>query len=117
MPDYILALDQGTSSSLAILLDREGQIRASAAEELPQYYPQPGWVEHDPGEIWASERRVAERVLAGIAPRQVAAIGITNQRETVVLWDRRTSEPVYRAIVWQCRRTAAMCERNRQAGF
>jgi glycerol kinase len=117
MPDYILALDQGTSSSRAILLDREGQIRASAAEEFPQYYPQPGWVEHDPGEIWASERRVAERVLAGIAPRQVAAIGITNQRETVVLWDRRTSEPVYRAIVWQCRRTAAMCERIRQDGF
>jgi glycerol kinase len=117
MHDYILALDQGTTSSRAILFDAEGEIRATAAEEFPQYYPQPGWVEHDPGEIWASEQRVAERVLGGIAPQQVAAIGITNQRETVVVWDRRTSEPVYRAIVWQCRRTAAMCDRIRQDGF
>jgi len=117
MPDYILALDQGTTSSRAILFDREGQVRASAAEEFPQYYPQPGWVEHDPGEIWASQRRVAERVLDGVAPAAVAAVGITNQRETVVLWDRRTSEPLYRAIVWQCRRTAPMCDRLRQEGF
>ena len=117
MADYVLALDQGTTSSRAILFDREGQVRASAAEEFPQYYPQPGWVEHDPGEIWASQRRVVERVLDGIARAAVAAVGITNQRETVVLWDRRTSEPVYRAIVWQCRRTAPMCDRLRQEGF
>ncbi|HEV3277174.1 MAG TPA: glycerol kinase GlpK [Terriglobia bacterium] len=117
MPDYILALDQGTTSSRAVLFDREGHVRASAAEELRQYYPQPGWVEHDAGEIWGSQRRVAERALAGIRRDEVAAIGITNQRETVVLWDRRTSEPVYHAIVWQCRRTAAMCDRIRQEGF
>jgi len=117
MPEYILALDQGTTSSRAILFDRDGQVRASASEEFPQYYPQPGWVEHDAAEIWASQRRVAERTLAGVPPGAVAAIGITNQRETVVLWDRRTSEPVYRAIVWQCRRTAGMCDRIRQDGF
>jgi glycerol kinase len=117
VPDYILALDQGTTSSRAILFDRDGQVRASASEEFPQYYPQPGWVEHDAGEIWASQRRVAERALAGVSPAAIAAIGITNQRETVVIWDRRTSEPVYRAIVWQCRRTAAMCDRIRQDGF
>lgn len=117
MPDYILALDQGTTSSRALLFDRDGQVRASASEEFPQYYPQPGWVEHDAGEIWASQRRVAERALAGVSPAAMAAIGITNQRETVVIWDRRTSEPVYRAIVWQCRRTAGMCDRIRQDGF
>jgi glycerol kinase len=114
MPHHVLALDQGTTSSRAILFDHEGGIRASAAEEFPQYYPQPGWVEHDPAEIWASQRSVAERALVA---GQVAAFGITNQRETVVLWDRRTSEPVYRAIVWQCRRTAAMCDRIRKDGF
>ena len=117
MPEYILALDQGTTSSRAILFDHKGTIRSLAAEEFPQYYPQPGWVEHDPAEIWGSQRRVADRALEGIAPEKVAAIGITNQRETVILWDRRTSEPVYRAIVWQCRRTAAMCDRIRQDGF
>jgi glycerol kinase len=117
MPEYILALDQGTTSSRALLFDRSGRIHASAAEEFPQYYPQPGWVEHDPGEIWASQRRVAERVLAGVASQQVGAVGITNQRETVVLWDRRTSEPIHRAIVWQCRRTAEMCDCIRLDGF
>lgn len=117
MPEFILALDQGTTSSRAILFDHAGQVRASAGEEFPQYYPQPGWVEHDAREIWASERRVAERTLAGVPPEEVAAIGITNQRETVVLWDRATAEPVYRAIVWQCRRTAGMCDRIRREGF
>ncbi len=117
MPEYVLALDQGTTSSRAILFDRDGRVSASASEEFPQYYPQPGWVEHDAGEIWNSQRRVAEQVLAGVSPAAVAAIGITNQRETVVMWDRRTSEPVYRAIVWQCRRTAGMCDRIRQDGF
>ena len=117
MLDYILALDQGTTSSRAILFDRDGQVRASASEEFPQYYPQPGWVEHDAGEVWASQRRVAEQALATVPPPTIAAIGITNQRETVVMWDRRTSEPVYRAIVWQCRRTAGVCDRIRQDGF
>jgi glycerol kinase len=117
MAAYILALDQGTTSSRAILFDREGRVREAAAEEFPQYYPQPGWVEHDPLEIWNSQLRVARRVLAGTAPDDVAAIGITNQRETVVLWDRRTSQPVHRAIVWQCRRTAPMCDQIRREGF
>ena len=119
MPDYILALDQGTTSSRAILFDREGNVRASASQEFHQHYPQPGWVEHDAEEIWQSQLAVTRRVLveSGARAQDVAAIGITNQRETVVLWDRKTSQPLHRAIVWQCRRTAGMCDRIRQAGF
>jgi glycerol kinase len=119
MPKYILALDQGTTSSRAILFNHEGAARASANQEFKQYYPQPGWVEHDAKEIWESQLAVARKVLAEakIAPDDIAAIGITNQRETVVLWDRKTSEPIYHAIVWQCRRTAAMCDRIRAEGF
>ena len=119
MSDYILALDQGTTSSRAILFDREGNVRASASQEFHQHYPQPGWVEHDAEEIWQSQLAVTRRVLveSGARAQDVAAIGITNQRETVVLWDRKTSQPLHRAIVWQCRRTAGMCDRIRQAGF
>jgi len=119
MPDYILALDQGTTSSRAILFDREGNVRASANQEFHQHYPKPGWVEHDAEEIWQSQLAVTRRVLveSGARAQDVAAIGITNQRETVVLWDRKTSQPLHRAIVWQCRRTAGMCDRIRQAGF
>lgn len=119
MSEYILALDQGTTSSRAILFDREGNVRASASREFKQYFPQPGWVEHDAEEIWESQLAVAERVLTEVRARaeEIAAIGITNQRETVVLWDRKTSEPVCRAIVWQCRRTAPMCDRIRAEGF
>ena len=119
MGECILALDQGTTSSRAILFDREGRVRASAAREFKQYYPHPGWVEHDAEEIWETEKSVAEQALAeGKAyASDVAAIGITNQRETVVLWDRKTSEPVHHAIVWQCRRTAEMCDRIRGEGF
>ncbi len=119
MPRYVLALDQGTTSSRAILFDRDGEARAAASQEFKQYYPQPGWVEHDAEEIWQSQRAVAEQALAeaGARPGDIAAIGITNQRETVVLWDRRTGEPVHHAIVWQCRRTAAMCDRLRAEGF
>lgn len=119
MSKYILALDQGTTSSRAILFDRDGAVRASASQEFKQYYPQPGWVEHDPEEIWRSQRAVAEKVLedAKARPDHLAAIGITNQRETVLLWDRATGRPIHRAIVWQCRRTAAMCDRIRQEGF
>ncbi len=119
MSDYILALDQGTTSSRAILFDREGNVRASANQEFHQHYPQPGWVEHDAEEIWQSQLAVTRRVLveSGARAQDVAAIGITNQRETVVLWDRKTSQPLHRAIVWQCRRTAGMCDRIRQAGF
>jgi glycerol kinase len=119
MPRYILALDQGTTSSRAILFDREGNARASASQEFKQHYPQPGWVEHDAEEVWESQRAVAERVLAEAkaGPGDLAAIGITNQRETVVLWDRATGKPLHHAIVWQCRRTAAMCDRVKQEGF
>ena len=119
MPNHILALDQGTTSSRAILFDHEGNVRASASQEFKQYYPQPGWVEHDAEEIWQSQIAVTQRVLASshTSVQDIAAIGITNQRETVVLWDRATGKPLARAIVWQCRRTAAMCDRIRHEGF
>lgn len=119
MPKYILALDQGTTSSRAILFDHNGNVRASAHQEFKQYYPQPGWVEHDAKEIWDSQLTVARKILAEakVGPEDIAAIGITNQRETVLLWDRKTGEPIHHAIVWQCRRTAAMCDRIRAEGF
>jgi len=119
MSKYILALDQGTTSSRAMLFDREGNVCASASQALKQYYPQPGWVEHDPEEIWQSQRGAAERALAQAKARarDLAAIGITNQRETVLLWDRKNSRPIHSAIVWQCRRTAAMCDQIRKDGF
>ncbi len=119
MPQFVLALDQGTTSSRAILFDREGNACASANQEFKQYYPQPGWVEHDAEEIWNSQLSVAKRVLAQAKaqPEDLAGIGITNQRETVVLWERATSKPLHPAIVWQCRRTAAMCDRIKQEGF
>lgn len=109
---YILALDQGTTSSRAILFDHRGRIRGRAQKEFCQSYPHPGWVEHDPEEIWSSQHAVAVEAVtdAGLTPKQVAAIGITNQRETVVVWDRETGKPIYPAIVWQDRRTAAACD-------
>ena len=117
--EYVLALDQGTTSSRAILFDSNGHIRSCAQQEFKQHYPQPGWVEHDAEEIWRSQRAVAERAIreAKTRPEHIAAIGITNQRETVVLWDRATGKPIHNAIVWQCRRTAAMCDRIRKDGF
>ena len=119
MPKYILALDQGTTSSRAILFDHAGEVCAAAQQEFKQYYPQPGWVEHDAEEIWQSQRAVAEKALAETQaqPEDIAAIGITNQRETVVLWDRATGKPLHHAIVWQCRRTAPMCDRIKAEGF
>jgi glycerol kinase len=119
MAKYVLALDQGTTSSRAILFDHRGKARASASREFKQYYPQPGWVEHDPEEIWESQMAVAKKVLrmARARPEDLAAVGITNQRETVVLWERENSKPLHRAIVWQCRRTAGMCDRIRQDGY
>jgi glycerol kinase len=112
MKKYILAIDQGTTGSRAIIFDETGKILSSAYKEFPQYYPRPGWVEHDAEEIWASCVTVIKKAVlrARIHPKQIAAIGITNQRETTVLWDRKTSKPVYRAIVWQCRRTADFCK-------
>ena len=118
MSRYILALDQGTTSSRSILFDREGRIVAVAQREFAQHYPRPGWVEHDADEIWVSQASTIAEVLAraGVAAREIAAVGITNQRETVVLWDRATGHPVAPAIVWQDRRTAERCDALRAAG-
>ena len=108
MGNYILALDQGTTSSRAILFDREQNILGVSQKEFTQFYPHDGWVEHDPMEIWSSQYAVMMEVVAqsGVDPREIAAIGITNQRETTIVWDKETGKPVYNAIVWQCRRTA-----------
>lgn len=116
---YILALDQGTTSSRSLLFDRQGNIVAVAQKEFRQIYPQPGWVEHDANEIWSSQfGTMAEAVAkAQITMKQIAGIGITNQRETTVLWDRKTGQPVYNAIVWQDRRTAAFCDELKAAGY
>jgi glycerol kinase len=105
---YILALDQGTTSSRAILFDKQGQVVATAQKEFEQLYPQPGWVEHNPNEIWSTQSGVAAEVIAraNISPQEIAALGITNQRETTIVWNRHTGEPVFNAIVWQDRRTA-----------
>jgi glycerol kinase len=115
---FILALDQGTTSSRAIVFDGDGAIRAVAQKEFRQIFPKAGWVEHDPAEIWASQLGVAVEALgrAGLSPRDIAAIGITNQRETTVVWDRKTGEPIYNAIVWQDRRTADYCEGLKRGG-
>ena len=116
---YILALDQGTTSSRSLLIDREGSIAAISQKEFRQIFPHPGWVEHDPLDIWSSQWETVEEVLAlaGIDFDQIAAIGITNQRETVVVWDKNTGEPVYNAIVWQDKRTAGICEDLKNKGF
>ncbi len=106
---YILAIDQGTTGSRAIAYDRRGRAAASSYEEFPQHFPKPGWVEHDPEEIWGSVRRTVKKVLAEIPRMSIEAIGIANQRETTVIWDRKTGRPVHNAIVWQCRRTADRC--------
>ena len=115
---YILALDQGTTSSRAIVFDAEGKIRGTGQKEFKQYFPRSGWVEHDAGEIWSTQIGVAQEALANASVRagDIAAIGITNQRETVVVWDKKTGKPVHHAIVWQDRRTAAMCDVLREAG-
>ncbi|WPU92404.1 glycerol kinase GlpK [Mucilaginibacter sabulilitoris] len=118
MEDYILALDQGTTSSRAIIFDHKGQIRSVAQKEFTQIFPQSGWVEHDPNEIWSTQASVAAEatVKMGINGTNLKAIGITNQRETTIVWDRVSGEPVYNAIVWQDRRTAAFCDKLKQDG-
>ncbi|HEX2531585.1 MAG TPA: FGGY family carbohydrate kinase, partial [Burkholderiaceae bacterium] len=115
---FILAFDQGTTSSRAILFDRAGRMHGIAQREFQQIFPRPGWVEHDAGEIWQSQLAVAREVLKKhhIGASDIAAVGITNQRETTVLWDRSTGEPVANAIVWQDRRTAALCDTLRAKG-
>ncbi|MCY3917026.1 MAG: glycerol kinase GlpK [Chloroflexi bacterium] len=115
MTDYILALDQGTTSSRAILFDRNGSIMRSAQKEFRQFYPRPGWVEHDAEEIWASQLEVARAVIDD--PAAITAIGISNQRETTIIWDRTTGEPIHNAIVWQDRRTSALCDELKAEGF
>src|SRR5690348_1751534 len=118
MSRYILSLDQGTTSSRSILFDRHGNMAAVAQREFPQYFPQSGWVEHDAREIWVPQPQTIAAVLAkaGASPADIAAVGISNQRETTILWDRHTGEPIARAIVWQDRRTAAHCERLKAEG-
>ncbi len=118
MKKYLLALDQGTTSSRAIVFDRRGRVVAVAQREFTQHYPQPGWVEHDAEEIWSTQLRTAKEALrrAGATAADVVAIGITNQRETTVVWDRRTGKPVGRAIVWQDRRTAGFCDQLKARG-
>ncbi len=116
---FILALDQGTTSSRAILFDHDGNPVGIAQQEFPQFFPQPGWVEHDPEGIWSSQLAVARRVLrdCGVSSQEIAAIGIANQRETVVVWDRTTGKPVSPAIVWQDRRTSDICQKLATAGL
>jgi glycerol kinase len=115
-PGYVLAIDQGTTSTRAILFDAAGRTRSTAQAELTQFHPRPGWVEHDPEEIWQSVLAAGREALAA-ADGPIAALGITNQRETTVLWERATGRPVHHAIVWQDRRTAALCELWRAEGW
>ena len=119
MPRYLLALDQGTTSSRAILFDEMQNIVSVAQKEFTQYYPQSGWVEHNPMEIYSSIYGVMMEVISqsDIHARDIAAIGITNQRETTVVWDKKTCKPIYNAIVWQCRRTASICDELERRGL
>lgn len=116
---YVVALDQGTTSSRAIVFDHDANIVSVSQREFTQLYPNPGWVEHDPMEIWASQSSVLIESLAraGIHSDAVAAIGITNQRETTIIWEKATGKPVYNAIVWQCRRSAEICEQLKAQGL
>lgn len=119
MRKYVLALDQGTTSSRCILFDKQGNICSMAQKEFAQIYPEPGWVEHNPMEIWSSQLAVATEAMAmiGAKAEEISGIGITNQRETTIVWDKETGEPIYNAIVWQCRRTAGMIDSLVEAGF
>lgn len=119
MDQYIMAFDAGTTSNRCILFNKNGQICSMAQKEFPQYFPKPGWVEHDGSEIWETQLAVAVEAMqkAGIRAEQIAAIGITNQRETTLVWDKETGEPVCPAIVWQCRRTAGICDELRKCGL
>lgn len=119
MGKYVMALDAGTTSNRCILFNREGRIISVAQKEFTQYFPQPGWVEHDAGEIWSTQLGVAVEAMQkiGAEPEDIAAIGIANQRETTIVWDKKTGEPVCPAIVWQCRRTAGFCDRLKEQGL
>ncbi len=119
MKKYVIALDQGTTSSRTIIFDKEQNIVGVAQKEFTQYYPKQGWVEHNPMEIWSSQYGVLNEAMAvaGVKADEIAAIGITNQRETTIVWDKKTGEPVYNAIVWQCRRTSGICDELRERGL
>src|SRR3569833_271360 len=119
MSQFILALDQGTTSSRAIIFDHNGQIQSVAQKEFTQIFPQPGWVEHDPNEIWSTQAGVAAEAVAkmGLSGKNIKAIGITNQRETTIVWNRETGQPVYNAIVWQDRRTSSYCDNLKSKGY
>src|SRR3984893_3201196 len=118
MPAYILAIDQGTTSSRAMVFRADCTIAAMAQQEFPQHFPQSGWVEHDPEDLWRTVLATCREAIAkaGLAARDIAAIGITNQRETTLVWDRATGKPIHNAIVWQDRRTADMCRTLKNAG-
>ena len=119
MSKYILSFDQGTTSSRAIIFDKNGTIKAVAQKEFTQIFPQPGWVEHDGNEIWSTQLGVAAEVIvkAGLTVQDIAAIGITNQRETTLVWDSNTQQPIYNAIVWQDRRTSDYCDELKEQGY
>lgn len=119
MRKYVMALDAGTTSNRCILFDKEGKIMGMAQKEFPQYFPKPGWVEHDANEIWSTQLAVAREAMeqAGISAEEIAGIGITNQRETTIVWDKNTGEPIYHAIVWQCRRTSEYCDSLKEKGL
>ena len=116
---YIIALDQGTTSSRALLIDKAGTIIGSSQKEFLQFYPQAGWVEHNPMDIWNGQFEMLQKLISEqkVKPAEIAAIGITNQRETTILWDKNTGKPVYNAIVWQCRRTADYCNSLKDRGL
>lgn len=119
MSKYIMAMDAGTTSNRCILFNKKGQVCSVAQREFTQYFPHPGWVEHDADEIWACQLGVAVEAMnkIGASAEDIAAIGITNQRETAIVWDRKTGEPVYNAIVWQCRRTSEYCDSLKEKGL
>ena len=119
MGKYVMALDSGTTSNRCILFNAMGEVCSVAQKEFTQYFPKPGWVEHDPNEIWASQLGVATEAMRkiGATAEDIAAIGITNQRETTIVWDKETGEPVYNAIVWQCRRTSEYCDSLKEKGL
>ena len=119
MAKYVMALDAGTTSNRCILFNEKGEMCSVAQKEFTQYFPKPGWVEHNANEIWSTQLGVAVEAMQNIGATadDIAAIGITNQRETAIVWDKETGEPVYHAIVWQCRRTSAYCDTLKEQGF
>ena len=119
MGKYVMALDAGTTSNRCILFNKKGEIVSVAQKEFTQYFPKPGWVEHNADEIWSTQLGVAVEAMSkiGASSEDIAALGITNQRETAIVWDKKTGEPVCNAIVWQCRRTAEYCDQLKEKGY